>query len=166
MHRFRPLWRLHLVHHSDIAVDFTTTERHHPIEGVISSTALYALIYTIAIPPLAVIIFVLTGTIVALVSHANLRLPGRIDRTLRWVLVTPSVHFIHHHARREDTDSNYGVILTVWDRLFGTYREHTPESGTSMAMLGLEVFRAPKDARLDRVLWLPIAYRPKDNRPA
>lgn len=159
MHRFRPLWRFHLVHHSDVEVDFTTTERHHPIETAISSAALYALISTIAVPPLAVAIFVLTGTVVALVSHANLCLPAQVDRILRWLVVTPSVHVIHHHARRAETDSNYGVIFTVWDRLFATYREPQAAGQTSMAMLGLEIFRAPMDARLDRVLWLPFAYR-------
>jgi sterol desaturase/sphingolipid hydroxylase (fatty acid hydroxylase superfamily) len=79
MHRFSFLWRFHLVHHSDIEVDFTTTERHHPIEAAISTAILYALIYMIAIPPLAVVVFVLTGTVVTLFSHANLRLPTRID---------------------------------------------------------------------------------------
>src|SRR5215472_4453327 len=85
MHKFRLLWRFHLVHHSDVEVDFTTTERHHPIEAAVSSAALYGLIYTIAIPPLAVALFVLAGTIVSFVSHANLRLPARVDRALRWV---------------------------------------------------------------------------------
>jgi sterol desaturase/sphingolipid hydroxylase (fatty acid hydroxylase superfamily) len=159
MHKFSLLWRFHLVHHSDIEVDFTTTERHHPIEAAVSSAALYALIYTIAIPPLAVAIFVLAGSVVSLVSHANLRLPERVDRMLRLVVVTPSVHVIHHHALREDTDSNYGVIFTLWDRLFGTYREHSLSGAISKATLGLEMFRARTDARLDRVLWLPIAYR-------
>jgi hypothetical protein len=84
---------------------------------------------------------------------------------LRWLVVTPSVHVIHHSARREETDSNYGVILTVWDRLFGTYRERRPVCDAPMPSLGLEIFRAPIDARLDRVLWQPIEYRPRDREP-
>jgi sterol desaturase/sphingolipid hydroxylase (fatty acid hydroxylase superfamily) len=164
MHRFSILWRFHLVHHSDVEVDFTTTERHHPIEAAISTAILYVLIYLIAIPPLAVVIFVLTGTVITLFSHANLCLPTRIDRMLRWLIVTPSVHVIHHSARREDTDSNYGVILTVWDRLFGTYRVR-PVCESPMPSLGLEIFRAPIDARLDRVLWQPIGYSPRHREP-
>src|SRR5438270_11311619 len=159
MHGFPLLWRFHLVHHSDTSVDFTTTERHHPIEVAFSSVVLLAVIYVLAVPPLAVVIFVLFGTVVTFASHANLRLPGRIDRILRWLIVTPSVHVIHHSAMRDETDSNYGAIFTIWDRLFGTYREHRPDRNASTCVQGLEVFRAPRDARLDRVLWHPFAYR-------
>jgi len=159
MHNLAPLWRFHLVHHSDTEIDFTTTERHHPIETLISIALLFALIYVLAIPPLAVVIFVLAGTFVALVAHANLNLPTPIDRVLRWAIVTPSVHVIHHSVRREETDSNYGIILTVWDRLFGTYRERRRQGDSLPPALGLDVFRAPRDGRLDRVLWHPFVYR-------
>jgi exosortase len=159
MHRFSPLWRFHLVHHSDTDVDFTTTERHHPIEVAFSSVVLLAVIFVLAVPPLAVVTFLLFGTIVTFASHANLRLPGRIDGMVRWLVVTPSVHVIHHSALRDETDSNYGVIFTVWDRLFGTYRERRADHEASVYVQGLEFFRAPRDARLDRVLWHPFAYR-------
>lgn len=158
MHRLSMLWRFHLVHHSDVEVDFTTTERHHPIEAAISSASLFALIYVLAIPPLAIVIFVLVGTVVSLVSHANLRMSGRIDRMLRWVIVTPAMHVIHHSARRQETDSNYGFILTIWDRLFGTYREYRGASEAQVPVQGLEIFRHPKDARIDRVLCHPFLY--------
>jgi len=159
LHRFLPLWRFHLVHHSDTDVDFTTTERHHPIEVAFSSAVFFAAIYVLAVPPLAVVTFVLFGTIVTFASHANLCLPARIDRMLRWVIVTPSVHVIHHSALRDETNSNYGTIFTVWDRLFGTYGERRADGEASISAQGLEVFRAPIDARLDRVLWHPFAYR-------
>ena len=99
------------------------------------------------------------GTVVTFASHANLRLLGRIDRILRWLIVTPSVHVIHHSAMRDETDSNYGAIFTIWDRLFGTYREHQADREASISVQGLEVFRSPRDARLDRVLWHPFAYQ-------
>src|SRR5437762_2720490 len=159
MHSFLPVWRFHLVHHTDTDVDFTTTERHHPIEVAFSSVMLLAVIYVLAVPPLAVVTFVLFSTVVTFVSHANLRLPGRTDRILRWLIITPSVHVIHHSAMRDETDSNYGAIFTIWDRLFGTYREHQADREASISVQGLEVFRSPRDARLDRVLWHPFAYQ-------
>jgi sterol desaturase/sphingolipid hydroxylase (fatty acid hydroxylase superfamily) len=137
MHSFSPVWRFHLVHHTDTDVDFTTTERHHPIEVAFSSVILLAVIYVLAVPPLAVVTFVLFGTVVAFASHANLRLPARIDRILRRLIVTPSVHVIHHSALRDETDSNYGAIFTVWDRLFGRTASVKP---TPFSVEGLESF--------------------------
>jgi sterol desaturase/sphingolipid hydroxylase (fatty acid hydroxylase superfamily) len=126
---------------------------------------LFTVIYLLAVPPLAVAIFVLFGTIITFTSHANLRVPRQIDRMLRWVIVTPSVHVIHHSALREETDSNYGIVFSVWDRLFGTYRERPRGDGKAViSMQGLEVFREPRDARLDRVLWHPFAYRTHHRR--
>lgn len=159
MHRVPALWRFHLVHHSDVEVDFTTTGRHHPVEAALSTAALFALIHVLAVPPMAVAIFFVSGTAVSLLSHANIRLAERIERNSGLVIVTPAMHLIHHSVRRHETDSNYGFILTIWDRILGTYRAGEDAAPSRAAQLGLEVFRQPAEGRIDRVLWHPFAYR-------
>ena len=121
-HRIPLLWRLHLVHHSDTEIDVTTSERHHPLEFLLGTAVMMALIAALGLPAHAVGLYLLTATVVALYSHANLRLPAGMDRRLRQFIVTPSVHAVHHSDLQRQTDSNYGSVLTVWDRLFGTLR--------------------------------------------
>ncbi len=155
-HRISLLWRLHMVHHSDVNADFTTTERHHPLESVASVVATITLIYLLGIPPLAVAIYLLFATAISLFSHANIRLSDRVDRGLRWLIVTPAVHAVHHSAARHETDSNFGTVLTVWDRIFGTLRSSTATE-TAERVVGLEYFRDARSARLDQVLCQPFA---------
>lgn len=159
MHAVPSLWRFHLVHHSDVAVDFTTTERHHPIEAAIAAGGLLALIYALAIPPLSVAIFFLSGTAVSLLSHANVRLPQRLERLLVPLIVTPGAHLVHHSPERHETNSNYGFVLTVWDRLFGTYLDSERVAQPGPRLQGLDVFREAEDQRIDRVLCHPFLYR-------
>ncbi len=114
------LWRFHETHHLDEFLDATSAVRFHPGELILSAGARTAIILLAAIPISSVLVFetlVLASTIF---HHSNLRLPGGLERALRVFIVTPSHHWVHHHARRADTDSNYATILTVWDRLFGT----------------------------------------------
>lgn len=165
MHAVPPFWRFHLVHHSDVAVDFTTTERHHPVEAAIAAAGLLALIYTLAIPPLSVALFFVAGTAVSLLSHANLRLPQRLERMLVPLIVTPGVHLVHHSRRRHETDSNYGFVLTVWDRLFGTYLDGERAAQSGPRLQGLDVFREAEDERIDRVLCHPFLYRRNGRAP-
>ena len=159
MHLVPFLWRFHLVHHSDIGVDFTTTERHHPIEAAIAAAGLLALIYTLAIPPLSVAIFFLAGTAVSLLSHANVRLPQRLERLLVPLIITPGSHLVHHSTKPHETDSNYGFVLSVWDRLFGTYLDSERAAQSGPRLQGLDVFREAEDERIDRVLCHPFLYR-------
>jgi sterol desaturase/sphingolipid hydroxylase (fatty acid hydroxylase superfamily) len=159
MHAVSPLWRFHLVHHSDVEVDFTTTERHHPVEAAIAAAGLLAAIYALAIPPLSIALFFLAGTAVSLLSHANLSLPQRVDRALAALIVTPGVHLIHHSPRRRETDSNYGFVFTVWDRLFGTYVGGERAGRSGPRLQGLDVFRETDAQRIDRVLCQPFLYR-------
>src|SRR5690349_11139566 len=109
------LWRCHLVHHSDTAVDVTTTERHHPLEVAIAGAVLMAVVVLLRPPAAALGLYLLAATAVALYSHANVRLPAALDGALRRVLVTPAVHAVHHSSLRPQTDSNFGMVLTLWD---------------------------------------------------
>ena len=120
-HQVRLLWRFHLVHHSDTEIDVTTSERHHPLEFLLGTTAILVLIGTLGLPAQGIAVYLLAATVVTLYSHANLRLPASLDRRLGRLVVTPAVHAVHHSASQAQTDSNYGSVLTVWDRLFGTY---------------------------------------------
>ena len=150
------LWRLHLVHHSDTAIDVTTTERHHPFEIIASVLLLTAVVAAFGLPAAALAIYLMTATVVALWSHANLRLPARLDRILRSVVVTPSVHATHHSDLRAETDSNFGIVLTVWDRLFGTYVD---PGRARIPHFGLDYFHRKDDTRLGRVLQQPFLFR-------
>jgi len=155
-HRIPWLWRMHLVHHSDTHIDVTTSERHHPLEFILGTVIMMGLIAALGLPAAAVGFYLLAATVVALYSHANLRLDPSLDRLLRSVIVTPSQHAVHHSDLRAETDSNYGSVLTVWDRLFVTYVD--PQDA-KVPRFGLDYFRRPGDARLLRVLQQPFRFR-------
>jgi exosortase len=155
-HRIPWLWRVHLVHHSDTQIDVTTSERHHPLEFILGTVVMMGLIAALGLPAGAVGIYLLAATVVALYSHANLRLDPSLDRLLRRVVVTPSQHAVHHSDLQPETDSNYGSVLTVWDRFFGTYVD--PQDAR-IPRFGLDYFRRPGDARLLRVLQQPFRFR-------
>ena len=155
-HRIPWLWRVHLVHHSDTQIDVTTSERHHPLEYILGTVVMMALIAALGLPAAAVGVYLLAATVVALYSHANLRLEPSLDRLVRRLVVTPSQHAVHHSDLQPETDSNYGSVLTVWDRLFGTYVD--PQDAR-IPRFGLDYFRRPGDARLLRVLQQPFRFR-------
>ena len=152
-HRASWLWRVHRVHHSDTRVDVTTAQRHHPIEVAAAMLSLMAAIALLGLPAPAVAAYLLASTVVALCAHANLRLPERADRRLRQWVVTPAVHRLHHSDHRPQTDSNYAAVLTVWDRIFGTYTD--PEAAP-LRRFGLDRFRHAGDARMMRLLRQPF----------
>ena len=132
---------------------------------VVGTLALSAVVYLLGIHPAAVALYLLLASSVALFSHANVRLSAGFERGLRWLIVTPNFHAVHHSAARSETDTNFGVLLTLWDRLFATYREPTLQAAESRT-IGLEYFRDHRSARLDRVLLQPFLsfedYRAKD----
>jgi sterol desaturase/sphingolipid hydroxylase (fatty acid hydroxylase superfamily) len=136
MHKVPLFWRLHRVHHTDTAMDISTAVRFHPLEFVISIPVVLAATLALGFPPVAVIIYELADAAMAVFSHANVRLPGRIEQGVRLLLVTPAMHRIHHSASQPETDSNYGATMSCWDRLFGTYRER-PEAELAGLRLGL-----------------------------
>ena len=143
------LWRLHRVHHADLDIDVTTGARFHPIEIVLSMLIKAAVILVLGPPVVAVLIFEILLNATSLFNHGNVRMPAGLDRVLRWLLVTPDMHRVHHSIEPDETNSNFGFNLSVWDRLFGTYRDQ-PRAGHAAMTIGISSFR---DA--SRCLWLP-----------
>lgn len=158
-HSISPLWRMHLVHHSDTDLDFTSTERHHPLEYIVGIVIFFGSIYLFGISALSVVIYLLVGTMVAFVSHANLQIPSRLDKVCAYLLVTPLYHRTHHSPTQKKTNSNYGLVLTIWDRLFNTLHE-TESTSTQPVLFGLEYYREPNDGQLTRLLYLPFLPLP------
>jgi len=122
LHRLAWGWRLHRVHHLDPGMDVSTGIRFHPGEAVLSALVKSAAVLALGAPPEAVLIFDILLNLTALFSHADISLPAKADLALRRVIVTPGMHAIHHAQIRADHDSNYGFCLSLWDRLFSTYR--------------------------------------------
>ncbi len=153
-HKVPVFWRFHRVHHADRDMDVTTGFRFHPVEILASMGLKIGLIYLLGPSALAVLVFeiLLSGT--ALFNHANVALPAPLDRALRLVLVTPDMHRVHHSARRDEHDSNYGFALSLWDRIFRTYVPE-PMAGHDAMTVGLE-WQDDKPARLGWVLGLPF----------
>jgi len=154
-HRVPWLWRVHRVHHADTGFDLTTGVRFHPIEIALSMALKLAVIRVLGPEPLAVLIFELALSLGSLWTHTDIALPASIDRMLRRVIVTPSMHRIHHSILRHETDSNYGFHLSIWDRLFGSYTNQ-PERPEQQMPIGLDAYREPRDQRLIALLLNPF----------
>lgn len=154
-HIVPPLWRLHRVHHTDVDVDVTTGARFHPIEILLSALLKIAAVIALGAPVLAVIAFEILLNAVTMFNHGNVRIPEPIDRVLRWVMVTPDMHRVHHSITPRETNSNYSFNLPWWDRLFGTYRAQ-PFAGHDSMSTGLTVFRDAKQQGLPRLLTQPF----------
>jgi sterol desaturase/sphingolipid hydroxylase (fatty acid hydroxylase superfamily) len=149
-HKVPLLWRLHRMHHSDIELDVSTALRFHPLEIILSMLFKVMLVVLLGIPAEAVLFFEILLNATAMFNHGNVRIPAQLDRVLRWFLVTPDMHRVHHSLYREETDSNFGFNLPWWDYLFGTYRPQ-PRHGHRGMMIGLRSFR---DRRSQRLFWL------------
>jgi len=162
LHKVPFLWRFHKVHHCDLEYDCTTGLRFHPIEALLTSAMGLSLIALLGMPPLAVLFYEFCYISITLFSHGNIRMPGRLDHFLRYVLVTPDAHRIHHSALRKEMDSNYGILLLWWDRLFGTYCVRPQRSYEAMTM-GLPDIRDPKGVTFFKLLLMPfVGLRVKD----
>lgn len=121
-HKIKTLWRFHTVHHADNNVDVTTGLRHHPFESVLRGLFFFIGIFVSGSPMHAVMIYQTVLVLSAAFTHANISLPKWLDKPLSWVLVSPNMHKVHHHWKQPYTDSNYGAIFSIWDRLFGTFK--------------------------------------------
>ncbi len=149
VHAVPALWRLHRVHHADLDYDVTTGARFHTVEIMLSMLIKFATIIVLGPPVVAVVIFEVVLNATAMFNHGNVSLPKGLDRVLRWFLVTPDMHRVHHSVEDDEANSNFGFSLPWWDRLFGTYRDQ-PRGGHEGMTIGIHTFRTMK-----QVSWLP-----------
>lgn len=162
VHAIPLLWRLHRVHHADLDYDVTTGARFHPIEIILSMLIKFATILLLGPPVVAVILFEVILNGMAMFNHANVRLPLPLDRLLRRLLVTPDMHRVHHSVEDDEANSNFGFNLSIWDRLFGTYRDQ-PRGGHTEMTIGIHKYRDAKQVdRLPGMLALPFIGKVSD----
>lgn len=154
-HRIPVLWRVHRVHHADLDLDVTSGSRFHPVEMVLSMLFKLAVVVILGAPAGAVLLFEVLLNATAMFNHANIAIPPWLDQPLRWVIVTPDMHRVHHSIRPDETNSNFGFNAPWWDRLFRTYRQ-VPRDGHPGMTLGLPDMRDPAWQRLDRMLLQPF----------
>ncbi|MGA7180741.1 MAG: sterol desaturase family protein [Thiobacillaceae bacterium] len=153
LHKSKLLWRLHAVHHSDVDFDCTTGFRFHPLEGLFTQAIMLTVISSMGIPPLAVALYVTWLGLQNLYGHANVHFPTKLEKVLRWLVVTPDMHRVHHSARLEESNRNFGIILPWWDRLFHTYQAD-PLHGHEGMQIGLDWRR--QEGSLSELLLLPF----------
>lgn len=157
-HEIRWLWPWHRVHHSDVEFDVTTGLRFHPGELLLAQAWKIVTVLALGAPWIAVLGFEIALSAFALFSHANLRLPERLERMVRLVFVTPDMHRVHHSVHRDEHDANYSNLLSVWDRLFRTYKAE-PRQGHRDMRIGLPAYRLPAHQS-----WLALLGQPFDPR--
>lgn len=163
VHKVPVFWRLHRVHHADLDYDVTTGARFHTLEILLSMLIKFAAIVLLGVPVVAVVIFEVVLNATAMFNHSNIRLPEPIDRVLRYLLVTPDMHRVHHSIEYDEANSNFGFNLPWWDRLFGTYRAQ-PRAGHTAMIIGLDNFRDPHQVdRLYGMMVMPFVARIRDD---
>lgn len=148
-HKVPLLWRIHRVHHLDTELDISTTVRFHPFEFVVNLVIGLPIVVALGLSPWVLLLYEVLDAAVTLFSHANVHLPKRLDRWLRYVIVTPDLHRVHHSSWQPETDSNFSAVFPIWDIAFGTFRTKTRHPHESME-LGLKV----RDGRERKVGWL------------
>lgn len=154
-HAVPALWRLHRMHHADLEFDVTTGVRFHPIEILLSIVIKLGVVAALGTPAISVLIFEVLLNATSMFNHGNVRMPPWLDRVMRWIVVTPDMHRVHHSVVPRETNSNFGFNLPWWDRLFGTYRAE-PEAGHAGMTIGIAQFRDPVELRLGRLLVQPF----------
>ena len=154
-HAVPMLWRFHRVHHADLDFDVTTGVRFHPIEILLSMGIKLAAVAVLGVPGIAVLIFEVLLNATSMFNHGNVRLPSNLDRVLRWIVVTPDMHRVHHSIIPREANSNFGFNLPWWDRLLGTYRAQ-PADGHEGMVIGIGQFRTRRDLWLDWMLSQPF----------
>jgi sterol desaturase/sphingolipid hydroxylase (fatty acid hydroxylase superfamily) len=152
-HKVKPLWMVHLVHHTDHKVDTTTANRHHPIESVIRFSFTLLGVFVIGTPIAIVMLYQAMSLVFTQFTHANIKMNKGLDKALSYVIVSPDMHKTHHHYRLPYTDSNYGNIFSIWDRIFGTYMYMERED----LVYGVDVFpNEEKNSNIKELLKQPF----------
>lgn len=154
-HQLPWLWRLHSMHHSDLDLDVSSAIRFHPIEIILSLLIKIAAVYLLGIPVVAIILFELLLNLTAMFSHSNIALPLKADRMIRHLFVTPDMHRVHHSIKGKETNSNYGFCLSIWDRIFNSYKAQ-PDAGHLEMVIGLPYFRGEHEYKLYNMLTQPF----------
>jgi len=149
------LWRLHRVHHADLDIDASTGVRFHTLEILLSLGIKMAAVVLLGASAMAVLVFEVLLNATSMFNHGNVRIPLGLDRYLRWVLVTPDMHRVHHSIVVAETNSNFGFNLSWWDCLLGTYRSQ-PAAGHDGMTIGIDQFRGARELWLDRMLLQPF----------
>jgi sterol desaturase/sphingolipid hydroxylase (fatty acid hydroxylase superfamily) len=156
------LWRLHRVHHADLDFDVTTGARFHPVEILLSMLIKFAVIVLLGPPLAAVVFFEVLLNAMAMFNHSNVRIPLGLDALLRRLIVTPDMHRVHHSHLADETNSNFGFNLSLWDRVFGTYRAQ-PAAGHTGMVIGIDTFRDPAHCvKLSGLLLMPFTGKVRD----
>jgi len=127
MHKVRFLWAFHLIHHTDNNVDVTTGLRHHPGDSILRGLFFLLLIFVSGAPVYVVMIYQTILVLATAFTHANINLPRKLDNIISYILVSPNMHKVHHHWKQPFTDSNYGGVFSIWDRILGTYKKLDPK---------------------------------------
>lgn len=155
LHKIPLLWRLHRTHHTDLDYDVTTGLRFHPLEAVFTGGFGLAIVLAVAPPPEVVLLYETAFIFIAMWSHGNLAIPESIDRAMRRILVTPAMHRVHHSSKNHEHNANYSGVISIWDRIFGTYVDK-PEGGPVLMRIGLEGWRTRQDQAFFALLLNPF----------
>lgn len=157
-HKVPWMWRFHLVHHSDMHVDTTTANRHHPVESVFRATFTLLAVALSGAPVYLVMLYQSVSVVLSQFNHANISLPPLLDRMISLVIVSPNMHKVHHHYQQPLTDTNYGNIFSLWDHLFGTF-VHV-RSPRKDLVYGIDSMMDQKESQqLDKLLAVPFKRR-------
>lgn len=160
MHRVNILWKLHHVHHTDLDLDVSSGNRFHPIEILLSILIKLVAIFLVGPLPIAVIAFEIILNAMAQFNHSNFKIPNFLDKILRKVFVTPNFHIVHHSIKVKEQDSNFGFNLSIWDRIFRTYKSE-PDKGVVDLDIGVRDIRKQEDLSLLKILLLPFSFKQK-----
>ena len=151
-HKVNWMWKFHIIHHADTHVDTTTANRHHPGESVFRAVFAVIAVFVAGSPIWLIMLYQSVSVVLAQFNHANMKFPAKLDKLLSYVIVSPNMHKIHHHYQRPETDSNYGNIFSIWDRLFGTFH-FTP---VDKLKYGLDMIKNKGDENIGIQLKIPF----------
>ena len=154
-HHVKWMWKFHIIHHSDMHVDTTTANRHHPVESVFRAVFTLAAVWIGGTPVYLVMLYQSISVVLSQFNHANISLPKTLDKIVSWVIVSPNMHKVHHHFRQPLTDTNYGNIFSLWDHFFGTFER--VEAPAAQLTYGIDVMMEPSDSQeIGKLLRMPF----------